>query len=362
MFLGVILHTSLFLIPDTTRPVTDPAAKAAGDFYGTVNAAIHGFRLPLFFLLSGFFSALLWRRRGLRPLAMQRLKRIGIPLVAGCVTIMPLIAIIVITADLLEAAEVPPLWILPLIGLFDMGHLWFLWYLLLMAAGFVGLAKLGLQFRHPVLWWLTLPSALVFELLMQEPVFGADSIFGVYIPALESEVALLPNPILLAYYSLYFCFGAFFYRHGFVIRRWWMAAIIPAVPVFLAGMHFLYHDPENPDMLISAPFQTAYAWLMCFGMLGLFRWLFARESFWVRYFSDSSYWIYLAHVPLVMVGHLLVTGLPVHFHLKFLLVCGGVTLFLLAAYQIGVRYTFVGRGLNGPRQPRERAAAPTPAA
>jgi len=261
---------------------------------------------------------------------------------------MPIIAMIVIATGAV-ASEKLPLWILPFIGLFDMGHLWFLWFLVLMAVGFVALAMLGVQFRNPFIWWLAIPLTFGLQLLMEEPVFGADSIFGVYVPALESEVALLPNPVLLGYYSLYFIFGAFFYQRGFIVRRWWTAAMLPAAATFVFGMHFLYDNAEEPQMLASAPFQTAFAWLMCFGMLGLFRWLFARRSFWVRYFSDASYWIYLAHVPLVMVGHWLVMGLPIHYHLKFLLVCGGATLVLLLTYQIGVRYTFVGRTLNGPR-------------
>lgn len=351
MFLGVVLHASLFLVPDTQWPVMDGSAEAAGAFYGTVNAAIHGFRMPLFFLLSGFFSALLWQRRGLRRLAMQRLKRIGIPLAAGCLTIMPLIAVIVIVADLVDVDHFP-IWLLPLIGLFDMGHLWFLWYLLLMAGGFLVLVRLGLQFRNPLVWWLAVPLTLALQLLMREPEFGADSIFGVYIPAIESEISLLPNPVLLGYYSLYFLFGAFLFRRDLTIRRWWTAAIIPAGPALLTGMHFLYADASEPRTLVSAPFQTAYAWLMCFGMLGLFRWVFARPSFAVRYFSDASYWMYLAHVPLVMIGHLLVVGLPIHYHLKFLLVCGGVTLILLVTYQFSVRYTIIGNVLNGPRTPR----------
>lgn len=366
MFLGVVLHTSLFLIPDTPWPVQDPASDEAGEFYKTLNGALHGFRMPVFFLLSGFFSALLWQRRGLRPLFVQRLQRIGIPLAAGCVTIMPLIVIIVITFDPARVeAEGFPLWILPLIGLFDMGHLWFLWFLLLMAAGFVVLVKLGLQFRNPLIWWLAIPLTFGFQLLMEEPVFGADSIFGVHIPAIEREIALLPNPVLLGYYSLFFIFGVFFYQRAFVVQRWWTVAMIPAAVMFAAGTYFLYGNSDEPQLLASAPFQTAFAWLMCFGMLGLFHAIAARESFWVRYLSDASYWMYLVHVPLVMAGHILVIGLPVHYHLKALLVCGGATLILLLTYQIGVRYTFIGRALNG-RRTRRRATGggpgrPTPA-
>ena len=100
---------------------------------------------------------------------------------------------------------------------------------------------------------------------------------------------------------------------------------------------------------------------MCFGLMGLFRWAASRESFTVRYLSDASYWMYLAHLPLVMVAQYLTLNLPIHYHFKFLVVCAGVSAVLVATYQLGVRYTFIGRALNGPRT-RRRAQPPAAAA
>ncbi len=51
--------------------------------------AVHGFRMPLFFLLSGFFTAMLWRRRGLSSLVRHRIRRIALPLAIGMVTVVP---------------------------------------------------------------------------------------------------------------------------------------------------------------------------------------------------------------------------------------------------------------------------------
>jgi hypothetical protein len=45
--------------------------------------------MPLFLMLSGFFTAMLWRKRGLGGLIKQRLKRIALPLFIGCLTIVP---------------------------------------------------------------------------------------------------------------------------------------------------------------------------------------------------------------------------------------------------------------------------------
>ena len=64
-------------------------AEVSG-IYTLMFFVIHGFRMPVFFLLSGFFTALLWQRRGLRQLAIQRLKRIGLPLAIGAFTVIPI--------------------------------------------------------------------------------------------------------------------------------------------------------------------------------------------------------------------------------------------------------------------------------
>src|SRR5207237_72563 len=52
---------------------------------------IHGFRMPLFFLLAGFFAHLLWQRSGTRGFLVHRALRVGLPFAIGMVTIVPAI-------------------------------------------------------------------------------------------------------------------------------------------------------------------------------------------------------------------------------------------------------------------------------
>ena len=65
MLLGILLHTGLFLVPLDSWPVLDAWARATpleANGYAIALSAVHGFRMPVFFLLSGFFHALLWHR------------------------------------------------------------------------------------------------------------------------------------------------------------------------------------------------------------------------------------------------------------------------------------------------------------
>ena len=86
MLLGIVLHASLSFFPSFWM-VTDRRQDAA---FGIVFSAIHGFRMPLFFVMSGFFSAMLLHRRGRGALVKHRFHRVFLPLLAGMFTIVPL--------------------------------------------------------------------------------------------------------------------------------------------------------------------------------------------------------------------------------------------------------------------------------
>jgi hypothetical protein len=87
MLLGIGLHAALAFIP-SFWPVQDRTASTDG-WFDEFLVGVHAFRMPLFFLLSGFFTAMLWRRRGLAALVSHRARRVALPLLVGLVTIIP---------------------------------------------------------------------------------------------------------------------------------------------------------------------------------------------------------------------------------------------------------------------------------
>ena len=344
MLLGIVLHAALFFMPDAWSKAYSAEGYPAemSGIYTLVFFAIHGFRMPVFFLLSGFFTALLWQRRGLRHLAIQRLKRIGLPLAIGAFTVIPITTFAFLWT--FDVEEFSFFW-WPFIWLSTLSHLWFLWFLLWLCAGFILAAKLGVKFSHPVIWWLAIPLALVPQLLMHEPVFGPDTSDGLFL-----------DPVVLAYYVPFFVFGAFLYQREIQISRWWTLALLPALTVVLfGGLALLYDVKEDWAKPLADAFQVAFAWLMCFGLIGLFRLIAARERYWVRYLSDASYWLYLWHLALIVIAFELLVDWRVSVHIKFTVMVVAVTVILLVVYQFGVRYTPIGTMLNG-RRTRRRSA------
>ena len=372
MLLVVVLHAALFIIPPSVNwrwPLHDPFVQDAPT-YGIVISVVSGFCMPVFFLLSGFFSALSCERRGIKAFCRQRLHRVGIPWIVGCLTVIPatvwILKIIANQRDVYSGLyEQLTLANTPFIFILNMAHLWFLWYLLLIAFLFIGLLKLGLGF-HSVRWWLLIPVSSLAMLLMKEPLlFGADS-----------AKALVPELPLLAYYLCFFLVGVVVYHRGMEAKRWWSLALLPAVPLFLVGLKLIetYHgthldkiiEAQSAEVIytdylftdrtaaVMAVVEPAFAWLVCFGLMGLFRWLFEYVSEKVgrviRYISDSTYWIYLVHLPVVALAQWLVVEWPVSHHLKYLFVLCSAMAFGFLTYGWFVRYTIIGHTLNGPRK------------
>ena len=232
-------------------------------------------------------------------------------------------------------------------------HLWFLWSLFLLVVAFsilVGIGKLvgfGLKLiprwllMPPVcLIWL-IPLTVVAEVNMT-PVFGPDTAAG-----------LIPNFLLLAYYGLFFGYGAIYFHCEDEQQRfgWWWFLLIP-VALFLVypiASSVLYAQWEG-HRWAAAALESVYVWLMIFGSMGFFKMLLSRESKVMRYVSDSSYWLYVAHLPLVIWLQSVVQDWEISSFAKAIFIFVVVSATLLITYQIFVRHTPIGWLLNGKRK------------
>ncbi len=519
MLLGIVLHGVIAYIPlpGGGWPVQDIHQSEA---YGVFMSAVHGFRMPLFFLVSGFFTAMLWRKRGLRSLLMHRSKRIFLPFVIGVFTLVPAVWIVSIGAgiagvgksatvwdaarsgdveavaahldggdDLMNAREpalgmslisiaaaknhLPLLEFLadrgtdinqrdrdgdtPLHKAIEMGqletaaylveqeadlsarnrlgptpldvadepwartlvvasfqgvapdsvrirsaraeiiqvikgeppidspvtasqskddlaglwllatlfpvfhHLWFLWFLCLLVAPFSFYALLAKNRKAPS--WLVV-SPLRYAWLIPLTMIP-QAMMGIYFPTFgpDTSAGLVPIPQVLFYYVIFFFFGAMYFdgndQAGQLGRHWRFTLPLALLVVFPFGYElttggFGFLDASLLDSGWCRPLsvltQVLYVWLMSFGLIGMFRDLFSGESKTFRYISDSSYWLYLAHLPLIIVAQALVRTWPIPAFAKLLLVCTVTSALLLLSYQLFVRYTPIGTLLNGPRK------------
>ncbi|MGC6436151.1 MAG: ankyrin repeat domain-containing protein, partial [Verrucomicrobiales bacterium] len=87
MILGIAIHGVFSFNGMPIWPAQDINQNPQ---YGVVAEFIHGFRMQLFFLVSGFFTAMMLLKKGSFAVSMHRTKRILIPLLLSVILLVPL--------------------------------------------------------------------------------------------------------------------------------------------------------------------------------------------------------------------------------------------------------------------------------
>jgi glucans biosynthesis protein C len=393
LLLGVALHSALpNVVPPgawavgTARPVT---------FLAWLVYYLHSFRLEVFFLMAGYFAALVIGRRGTAAFVRDRARRI---LLVFAVALYPMkLALSAIwiaggrktgwlTAVLPPDTASLPWYALSLGALMreswpDIGltHLWFLYYLTCITGLFV------------VARWLLLRSPGS-EPVLQRVDAGFRRIFSS--PFAPLLLALLATPILammtgmdidtpdrtfawsapvMSLYLVFFTLGWWLHRNTDLLavfaRRWWLVLLLTGLLVSLAastGVGLRHAGrawvvEHAVGMRWATSFGTSLTMMLSvFGWMGCFLRLFDRPSARIRYVADASYWIYIAHLPLVVALQVwwVDSGMP--WWLQVPLVNVVAFAMLLASYHLFVRFTWVGAWLNNRRWPRPTMEAMEP--
>jgi len=363
--------TMLLLVPVHAAMVI--ALNGDGGVWATgLYWVVHVFRMPLFFAMSGFFLAFLLARKGLRETARNRTVRIAVPLAIGLVTLAPAtIFAAQLVGTVLAPGEQGP----PTGSPFELepSFLWFLWYLLIVDAAAVALFlwaprlldRAGERFRslivHPVpgVLLLAVPTTLA---LWPEGDWTA-------VPSVSTFV---PEPQVLAYYALFFALGAMLCVHRDQVAEagrnaWTWAACALAATVPAALLFTFHNSPHASQPLLHGAALLVYAvatWTSLIALVGLAHRYIVRPRPALRYMADASYWIYLSHMPAVVLLVALLGATALGTAPKVVLVTAGALGFSMLTYPLLVRYTVVGRLLNGPRERPPRrgsSASPKPA-
>jgi peptidoglycan/LPS O-acetylase OafA/YrhL len=184
------------------------------------------------------------------------------------------------------------------------------------------------------------------------------------------DFGLVPNLSALVAFGTAFAFGWFLNRQPALLNVWqrwwipyWVVAIASTVYCARAMSAATSGGGSLPAatgeaLLVAAAYPLAI-WAWCFALLGTATRFLAAENRVIRYLSDSSYWIYLVHLPLVVALQVWVSQWPLGWEVKYPLILAIAIPTLLASYQLFVRNTFLGAWLNGRRYGRaSRSPAP----
>ncbi len=380
LLLGLVLHS---LVPY----VLPPGLWAVGTntpvrVLGWLVYYIHSFRLEVFFLLAGFFGALIVDKRGLRAWLKDRAMRIVLVFLVALVPMKIALAAVWISGGratgwlvLPEPVASLPLWQLAVGALFkerwptiSTTHLWFLYYLAIISMLWSGafalvsrfgvLASIAANARRAMQHAVASRFAPVWLALITTPVL--NRMVGMDIDTPDWTLAW-HRPVL-ALYGFYFAIG--WALHGareilHTLAARWTSLLIGGIAVsFPAAILLGLRHQGGPWALANA---EASSWLTSFGTslvmaLSVLGWIGAfvrfldRPSPNLRYLSDASYWIYIVHLPVMTALQVWWAGSGLPWWVQVPLVNVTTLAMTIASYQLLVRSTWLGAWINGARR------------
>ncbi|MHA4843901.1 acyltransferase family protein [Flavitalea antarctica] len=358
MWLGIILHSIIVYktVPEANWP-NDSSFKLG--FLDWLYEYIHFFRMPLFFLVAGFFARLVILKYGGKYFIMQRFKRIVVPFIAGVVLLVPISLLpfhyyrffyvenLNKSEALSNSVDLMRKWN-------GLVHLWFLYYLIIFYLLSLLLHVLADQNKRSVTgrWERRMENLTPQKLgLVTILLFVVLYAFNASTPPVNTSIR--PNLFYLIYYGIFYACGWLMQINMksvvSLIRYRWFLFLFGTV---LSGLYFIYEPKFRTDLKYSIAAIVTVSLLV--GITGLFMKYFTRESYIWRYLSDAAYWVYLIHIIIVVTCQVILIGSSVPGVLRLPIVILTTFALSLTSYHYFVRYTKIGEFLHGKRIPRDR--------
>jgi len=301
LLMGVLLHVlMLFLEPFDG---SEPRLGASIMFIW-----IHTWRMPLFMLLAGFFTALSLSKRDVGNYALNRLIRLGVPILLLWAVIP---AIDEGTSDIFKLPELIS-WVLYDVPFtLRLDHLWFLYYLLIFYGVllllksitpriFIYISDFKLSSARVLILWLPI---LILLSPLNKPTGG---IFG-EIPTTFGEVELGS----MLFMASFFLMGLQIQKSARFLeqlqqKRFWLPSLIifSLIPIGLMGWGGLKDEPfvfsSALEMWIANSLSGSAALLLVLSIMGFGMSQITSSGSTLRWLVKFSYPIYVFHLMFVI--------------------------------------------------------------
>jgi glucan biosynthesis protein C len=351
MLLGVVIHSAINYSSsdDMTWPLR---AKNTSNVFFFLVDFIHTFRMPVFFLIAGFFGAFLFFNKSPEQMLKNRFRRILLTVIVFLIILRPFSSFSFKYCVAIFDGEIPATFTEHFSSFenyipYNLSHLWFLYYLFIISVLAYLFSKLPTHvfvssidsffertFKNPVYRLVTLTSVSFIILFL----FDAKSF--------ETSVSWLPDFGILTYFLVFYITGWLLYRKNELVSTLKHFDIeIIAVGVFAFCLKFYYENQMNLNSL-----QLINSIITCslsIGIIGLFLRFADIPNNYITYFANSAYWVYIIHFFIAILLSALLSDVLISVYFKFLIVLLGTTTICLTTYHFFVRKTFIGVFLNG---------------
>lgn len=350
MLAGVVFHAGLAYSP-MMHFFWLTADTQSAKIVDSVAWFSHLFRMPLFFLIAGFFGLFLIEKRGIKSFLFNRSMRVLLPLIIFLPVVLhgivwgiewaaihvkspsPALAFVINSLQG-ESAEQP----------IQTAHLWFLYYLCFFYVLTLILWKIKF-FHQRVIDLIARPWVM----LVIIPGLLFLAFFNLPAPHPAPETL---KPLLWPFglYGLFFLLGAVIFKKQALLTQMNRHFIWMLVAGLASYGYFNYRVPAADGQYLMAAAESITAVYMTWVCLLAGKKLLNQHNKTFRYIADSSYWIYIIHMPVLFMVQYVFLDLPWNLWLEFFL-STVITLGIgLISYALLVRWTPIGWLLNGRRK------------
>lgn len=376
MLLGLVLHSALtYNVTNhgNAWEIKDPESNyILTDF---IVLLIHSFRMPIFFLVAGFFGSMLFYERGVIQMFKNRISRIVFPFIVFLFILSPIIYFsFSYTIAVFENQENPfvnSTQLFSNIFVFipkGTSHLWFLYYLIYVTL-ITSLLGLLLKNQKKISNKITNIFNWIIKRSITRLAFFSSFTFLIltYLETsmVNASTSLIPDLNTFVFYFFFYIVGWILFKSKGLLNSFmkydWQFVAFAVFLIITQGLLIQYSGMElkpNSNSAILISFNSIIVWLFIFGITGLFIRYGSKHSKRMRYISDSSYWVYLIHLPLTAIIPAFIWEFPLPALVKFIIVLSLTTLICFATYHYLVRNTFIGKFLNGKKYPKKIKETP----
>jgi glucan biosynthesis protein C len=338
MIAGIFFHASLSFLKEPVNlwPVFDQQSSTG--LLDLFTWASHRIRMPLFFVVCGFFSYMLLEKYDLKAFIKNRTKKILIPFIASLILIVP-----ITIETFISDGQFSP-YSISRIQHFSLMHLWFLYFLIIFYTFFVIFKEIITKFSNTPsklkdLFFVSIITILIFSMKTTA--------------SINTSPDFIPDIIALSFYFTFYLLGIYFYKSPNLFRNYYnKKTYFFLIFSFIVCPIILLLKLKNFESVlnISTSIFTLSSLII---VIELSKRIFNNNSKTIRYISDSSYWLYLIHIPIIVSVQTQLIAIALPKEIKFLITSIATLLITLTSYQLIVRYSIIGTYLHGKRNKNE---------